>query len=85
MDAVVVLSKEEVRALVETAANAVAERLLSALDNPRPRTVTQSEAAEMLGVSRPTIHRMIRAGTVRLNKMGKLRIEDVDALVKQSA
>lgn len=46
--------------------------------HPRPSQVTQDQAAEMVGVSRATIHRMIRAGQIKLNKFGRIPIIEVD-------
>lgn len=46
--------------------------------HPRPAQVTQTQAAEMLGLSRPTIAKMLRAGTLRLNKFGLIPISEID-------
>lgn len=46
--------------------------------HPRPLQVTQQQAAEMLGLSRHTVRRMIRAGTMKLNKCGMISISEVD-------
>ncbi len=51
---------------------------LYAETHPRPTHVTQVQAAEMLGLSRKTIGRMIVAGTLRLNRCGLIPIEEVD-------
>lgn len=53
---------------------------LYAETHPRPTQVTQQQAAEMLGVSRKTIHNYIRAGHLTLNRCGHLPIEAVDAI-----
>jgi hypothetical protein len=45
---------------------------------PRPTQVNQKQAAEMLGVSARTVHNMIKAGTLRLNKCGMIPIELID-------
>ncbi|KFG92362.1 hypothetical protein GQ56_0137695 [Burkholderia paludis] len=47
--------------------------------HPRPAQVNQKQAAEMLGVSARTVHNMIKAGTLRLNRCGMMPIEQVDA------
>lgn len=52
---------------------------LYAETHPRPLHVTMTEAAEMLGVSRPTLARLIRAGTLSLNRLGKIPIHQIDA------
>lgn len=48
---------------------------------PRPAHVTQSQAAEMLGLSRATVCRMVRAGTLRLNRCGLIPIGEIDRVV----
>lgn len=58
--------------IVHAAIKAYAEQ------RPRPTHVTQSQAAEMLGKSKPTIAKMVRAGTLRLNACGMIPIEMID-------
>lgn len=48
---------------------------------PRPAHVTQMQAAEMLGLSRATVSRMVRAGTIRLNKCGMIPIVEIDRVI----
>lgn len=48
---------------------------------PRPSQVTQSQAAEMLGLSRPTVGKMVRSGKIRLNACGMVPIGEVDRLL----
>lgn len=47
--------------------------------HPRPTQVNQKQAAEMLGISPRTVHNLIKAGTLRLNKCGMIPIELIDA------
>lgn len=49
--------------------------------HPRPPHVTQRQAAEMLGVSPPTVYRLVRAGKLRLNGVGLIPIGEVDAVI----
>lgn len=49
--------------------------------HPRPAQVNQSQAAEMLGLSRATVCRMVRFGTIRLNKCGLISISEIDRLL----
>jgi hypothetical protein len=35
---------------------------------PRPSHVTQKQASEMIGLSVPTVRKMIAVGTIKLNK-----------------
>ena len=61
---------------LETAVKAI--EIFSAR-HPRPSHVTQRQAAEMLCRSEPTIRKMVRDGTFRLNRCGLIPIEQVDA------
>lgn len=51
---------------------------LYAARRPRPVQVTMTQAAEMLGLSRHTVSKMLRAGQFKLNKCGLIPIEQVD-------
>lgn len=51
---------------------------LYAETHPRPSQVTQEQAAEMAGVSRMTIHRMIKSGQLKLNKFGRIPTAEID-------
>ncbi|WP_232440826.1 helix-turn-helix domain-containing protein [Burkholderia ubonensis] len=46
--------------------------------HPRPLQVTQKQAAEILGLSRVTIGKMVRTGQLRLNKCGMIPISQID-------
>lgn len=50
--------------------------------HPRPPHVTQRQAAEMLCVSPPTVSRMVKAGSLRLNKAGMIPIVQIDAMIE---
>lgn len=50
--------------------------------HPRPPQVNQKQASEMLGVSARTVHNMIKAGTLRLNRCGMIPIEQIDAVLQ---
>lgn len=54
---------------------------LYAETHPRPGHVTQSQAAEMLDCSTPTVGRMIKAGILSLNKSGRIPTYQVDAAI----
>lgn len=54
---------------------------LFAESHPRPTQVTQAQAAEMLGISRPTVSRMVKAGTIRLNACGMIPIGEIDRVL----
>lgn len=46
--------------------------------HPRPTQVTQAQAAEMLGIHRHTVAKLIMAGELRLNRCGMIPVEQVD-------
>ncbi len=50
--------------------------------HPRPPHVTQAQAAAMLRVSRATVSRMVRAGTLKLNKVGMIPISQIDQVLE---
>jgi excisionase family DNA binding protein len=62
----------------------IAERAvqLYAQRHPRPVQVTITQAAEMLGLSRHTVSKMVRAGQLKLNKCGLIPIELVDRVLE---
>ena len=53
--------------------------LLALSMRPRPTQVNQTQAAEMLGLSRITVGKLLRSGVLRLNACGLIPIEQVDA------
>lgn len=60
---------------------AIAAMRLYAETHPRPPHVTQSQAAEMLGLSAPTVRRLVRSGMLRLNRAGLIPIGEIDRAV----
>jgi Mn-dependent DtxR family transcriptional regulator len=46
--------------------------------HPRPHHVTKTQAAEMLGVSMPTMAKLIESGVVTMNRLGKIPIAEID-------
>lgn len=62
----------------EILAIAAAAVRLYAESHPRPSHVTKTQAAEMLGISPPTLQKMISAGTLSLNRIGKIPISQID-------
>ena len=51
---------------------------LYAETHPRPSQVTQDQAAEMAGVSRGTISKMIKSGRLKLNEFGRIPVSEID-------
>jgi Mn-dependent DtxR family transcriptional regulator len=65
----------------ETMEAAVAAVRLYAETHPRPLHVTQKQAAAMLSFSQPTITKMVRAGMIKLNKLGQISISEIDRVL----
>ncbi|MFC4518575.1 helix-turn-helix domain-containing protein [Cupriavidus pinatubonensis] len=61
--------------VLETAVRAVE---LYASQHPRPTQVNIKQAAEMLGLSVPTVRKLMKAGEMSLNRCGLIPIEQVD-------
>jgi len=53
--------------------------------HPRPRQVTQKQTAEMLGLSQPTVSRMVKAGIIKLNRFGMIPISEIDRALQVAA
>ncbi|WP_349666347.1 helix-turn-helix domain-containing protein [Achromobacter xylosoxidans] len=64
-------------------ANAAAARAveLYAQRHPRPPQVNVTQAAKMLGLSRPTVHKLMKAGKLTFNSCGQIPIEQVDRVL----
>ena len=54
---------------------------LYAEPHPRPSQVTQDQAAEMAGVSRGTISKMIKSGRLKLNEFGRIPVSEIDRAI----
>lgn len=54
---------------------------LYAETHPRPIHVSQKQAAEMLGLSAPTVGRMVKSGQLRLNGAGLIPVGQIDELL----
>lgn len=54
---------------------------LYAETHPRPSHVTQLQAAEMLGLSRGTVCKLVKVGTLKLNKCGLIPIAEIDKAI----
>lgn len=50
--------------------------------HPRPCHVTQTQAAAMLKLSRPTISRLIKYGSIKLNDCGMIPIDEIDRVIR---
>ena len=52
--------------------------------HPRPIQVNMKQAAEMLGLSQPTVRKLMQFGKLRFNACGLIPIEQVDKLLVAS-
>lgn len=57
---------------------------LYAETHPRPPQVTQQQAADMLGISRHTVRKLIAHGSLSLNKCGMIPVGQVDRLLSDT-
>lgn len=84
---VIIMTQDELNALIRSAADAAVERARACLPQGnaiRPASVSQAEAARMLKLSRPTIGKMVRFGTFKLNRLGQIPIEQIDRALKET-
>ena len=84
-DAVVVLTKADLDAVIHSAALQAANEAISRLparNVARPLHVNQKQAAEMLGISHVTVAKLVKAGTLKLNACGLIPIDMVDAVAQ---
>ena len=79
---IVVMTREELDAVIRHAARLGAEEAIRKMSGNRPAQYTKSSAAKALGISRPTLDRIIKAGTIKLTSCGRICAEDVDRLAK---
>lgn len=84
----IVMTEEELRQIISMAAAQAAEEVakrLPAAQSPRPLHVTQVQAREMLGLSHPTVRKMIRTGKIKLNDAGLIPIVEIDRVLQPRA
>ncbi|KVS37473.1 hypothetical protein WK36_07965 [Burkholderia cepacia] len=51
---------------------------------PRPVHVTQGQAADMLGLSRATVGKLVRTGELRLNGCGRIPVGQIDLFLART-
>ncbi|MGV0128898.1 helix-turn-helix domain-containing protein [Burkholderia gladioli] len=74
------MSEIEQLQLIERTVELALER--HAARTPRPSHVTITQAAEMLGLSRHTVSKMVHSNQMKLNRCGLIPIEQVDAMLR---
>lgn len=82
---VVIMTRREFDELVERVAKRAAEETARRLPSSRPQHVTKTEASKLLGVSIPTVTKMVKFGTLALNDCGRIPIEQIDRVLESRA
>lgn len=72
------LTEEQMQLMVSRALDVFETR------SPRPTQVTIKQAAEMLGLSRHTVSKMLTTGELRYNRCGRISIEQIDMALARS-
>ena len=77
---VVTIERDELNDIIAATARRAAEETLARAPKPgvRPSQITYKQAAELLGLSPQTVSKMVRAGTIKLNKFGTISMEEID-------
>lgn len=81
---VYVIPASELKGLLAQAASAAVDeftRRNPARHHPRPFAVTRVDAAEMLGISAPTLRKLIIAGRLTPNDAGKIPMSQIDQML----
>ena len=50
--------------------------------HPRPPHVSQVQAAAMLDVSKATVSRLVKSGTLTLNSVGLIQVGQIDRIIE---
>ena len=50
--------------------------------HPRPPHVSQVQAAAMLDVSKATVSRLVKAGSLTLNSVGLIQVGQIDRIIE---
>ncbi|MDR2366001.1 MAG: helix-turn-helix domain-containing protein [Zoogloeaceae bacterium] len=76
-------TSDEMKDAIDAAAKRAAEEVIRRLPaQPRPAHVTQKQAAEMLGISQPTVSKLVKSGALKLNKCGLIPIAEIDRAIQ---
>jgi len=78
---VVMIRRDDLDDAIREAALRGAELALRRAPKDRPSQYRKIDAAKELGVSRPTLDKMIRAKNIRLNECGRIPAEEIDRIL----
>lgn len=78
---IVLIKRADLEAAIRDAAIRGADLAIRRAPKDRPSQYRKIDAAKELGVSRPTLDRMIAAGSVRLNECGRIPAAEIDRVI----
>ena len=78
---IVLIKREDLEAAIRDAAIRGADLAIRRAPKDRPAQYRKIDAAKELGVSRPTLDRMIAAGSIRLNECGRIPASEIDRVI----
>ncbi|MDR1648306.1 MAG: helix-turn-helix domain-containing protein [Zoogloeaceae bacterium] len=82
MEALQIINRRDIEDAINDAAKRAAEEVIRRLPvHPRPAHVNQKQAAEMLGVSPPTLAKLIKSGALKFNKCGLIPVTEIDRAI----
>lgn len=83
---VVIMPQSELDAIINAAAEEAVRKAMASIKpaGNRPVSVTISQAAKMIGRSAPTVRKMVRAGTFRMNNLGQIPVDQIDQVLQCS-
>lgn len=78
---IVLIKRADLEAAIRDAAIRGADLALRRAPKNRPAQYRKIDAAKELGISRPTLDRMISAGNIRLNECGRVPASEIDRVI----
>jgi Mn-dependent DtxR family transcriptional regulator len=86
MEPLQLINRRDIEDVIDAVAKRAAEEVIRRLPaHPRPAHVIQKQAAEMLGVSPPTLAKLIKSGALKLNKCGLIPVTEIDRAICSDA
>lgn len=79
------ISKADLMSVIQEAAKRGAEEALRAMPKNRPEQFNYTEAAKELGLSRQTVAKMAKSGTLKLNGCGMIPSREIDRILNFGA
>lgn len=82
---VTMISRADLMSVIKEAARLGAEEALRNLPKDRPEQVNYTDAGKILGMSRQTVAKMVKSGSIRLNACGLIPIAEIDKVLRFGA